>query len=75
MLTRNAGREFAPIVIVNCSCSFLSSIASRACAQYANDALSFVTNSSFGHFALTVSGVDVSFASRVAFAPPRFSQK
>ena len=40
-----------------------------------NDSLSFATSLSFGHVALTESGVAVSSSGRVAFISPNASQK
>ena len=63
----------------NCTDTWSASFASSSCAnarsQKSNDALSFDTSMSFGHFAFAESGVAVSCGGTVAFMSPKALQK
>src|SRR5215207_2716536 len=67
--------DWPPNDTVTWSASFASSSCPIASSQDLNDALSFATGVSLGHFALRESAVVVSAADRVAFIAPKLLQK
>ena len=75
MLARVTTRVFPPNVIDTCSPNFESSNCANALSQNVNDAFILLTNSSFGHVALTLSAVALSLAEMVALIAPKLLQK